>query len=84
MRIKGDCDCSAAGHKVTEKILKEFVFYQIQLANTNQKERAIIIEGDQLSGIDRNVAIFMRSEILATVKVGTKKVEDVKFSRQIL
>lgn len=77
MKIKRDCGCGAGGKEVTEKILKDYVFYVISTANQTKKDRAFIVEGNELTDLQLSAAISIEKEIIRIVKVGETNINGI-------
>lgn len=80
MRIKRDCGCGYGGKDVTDTTLKSYLFYVIQQANKNGKDRAIILENDELTDVQKEIAIGYNKNIVGLVPAGLKSVNELSIN----
>lgn len=83
MKIKKHCNCP--GEQLTERTLNDLIFEAIQMANKDNRERMLIIEGNTISHIPRldefEIKEF-RINVLAYVPINAK-ISDVKLLQNI-
>lgn len=84
MKIKRDCGCGAGGKHITNSLLNDYLFFVIQQANINGKDRAIVIEGEEVTDYQLNIAMMLRKNIVSVVKVGLNNVSEININREIL
>mgnify|MGYP001164748958 CR=1 FL=1 len=81
MRIKKSCNCRS--EELTEQKLKDFIFFTIQQANKNKKERCLVIDNGQLVDIQKEIAEAYNYKIVAYVPPKSK-INDIKLLQELL
>lgn len=76
MRIKKHCNCPT--DKLTKQSYNDLLFEGLQMANQDEKDRAIVYVNGNLSHFNYNAAKELNLKIYAIIRSGLKSINNVE------